>query len=50
MNYTNCIISAVNSQKHRKEFIKFENQTQQKPERICTHKGTKIQPNQQKTR
>lgn len=50
MNYPDCIINAVNSPKNKKEFLKIENPTQQKPERICTHKGTKIQPDQQKTK
>ena len=50
MNYPNCIINAVNNAKPKKEFVKIENPTQQNPERICTHKGIKIQPNQQKTK
>ena len=50
MNYPNCIINAINNAKSKKKFVKIENPTQQKPERICTHKETKIQPNQQKTK
>ena len=50
MNYPDCIINAANNSKPKKEFIKLENPTYQKPKRICTHKGTKTQPDQQKTK
>ena len=50
MNYPNCIVYSVNNLKKKKDLVKFENPTQQKPERICVHKSTTTKQAQQKTK